>query len=517
MTNVASCLAVFGLVASCAAHGQRANTAREPDLKRGFADLRHAIDDLSHLGGSWDVGPAIRELEETLTQLCKEHRASCAGASEVAWSTRGESGQDLAHALGDLDRAYSFLVRRTEHEYGSKFGNIEHARHEVRELLLRRDRLAISTHLPATRMVLLFLKDLEYVRSLVDGIPPAEMPWDFEAEIARLDALLTRIRIGNFDPDAARITTRYTPDLADFAALSYRERLEVASDVLSRSAEELATDSIFTQLSSHEDQEFSTTLRDAVSELASVPSGVLTVPDPRRRYRARDHQADPYDLQLIQLTQIARDMVGGDMLGRVAVEDAFKAALVAEHLQMDKSRWNPDLNDAGVVSIDLVIAVFEAAPGNRFAESLRHLEIARRAMYHNVALNEAPEAQTYLQMLNELELVRALVNTATTSDTPWDPRSAVARLDSAIAAIRRTFPTTKNTYFASPSTFSNVPYRQRLWVSRDVLKRAVAEFEREASPGTAKGPRKTVVPLVRAVIDAVDGAIKRRESTAAAR
>jgi hypothetical protein len=262
---------------SCAGLNHRSNVPKAPyEYERELAELRHAIEDIEHSPGTgWDIQAPVKELEDAFGSICKAERISCDPKTwNGPWATHGGSGSDLAHALGDVDRVYSRLAHTFNPHFDAALHNIVLARHELREFVVLRERVAIGTHLPYTRAYLFMLEDVKYVRSLVAEMPPADVAWDYERTVANIDAVIQMIERAELDPDVARVATMYQPDLADFAWLPYRDRIQVACDILDRSATDFWKERNPAVLGARAvEYKFDRHLRDAIADLRSVPPG----------------------------------------------------------------------------------------------------------------------------------------------------------------------------------------------------------------------------------------------------
>jgi hypothetical protein len=516
-------VAVLGLVLSCAPHHRHRHFV-EPtivhDYGRELGELRHAIDDLEHNAGTPGNVDAPREqLEQAFASICHAERISCdRKAWGNPWRTRGATGDDLAHALGDIDRAYSRFAHAHDPSVDEATRDLELARHELRESLVVRERLALGPRLPATRVYLFAAKDMKYVRSLIAQPPPAEHPWDYRRTVADLDEAIRAVE--HVDPDLARVPATYQPDPADFAWLPYRDRIAVAADVLGATRKELRDDrDPDVRRGPIADESFVKHLDDAVTQLENVPWGQ---PAP-----AKGPALDPYAPQIMEL-RIALRSVQRDQeapirteLAEAEIEDAFKTACKVEHLDPDPTRWSTDDVDGSkagaMLLLDAVAAVFERVPDDRFAESRRHIEIARRALrdalmlHEKLGPDEVPrDALPYVVLLRELAYARAIFDVAPPSDLPWDARAAVARVDAATELLEAAHVEPKRSYYhpkpviPSAAYFTDVPYRDRLRIARDILHRAVADVEHVTR---ATKDRARVIPQVHELVDAVDAAL----------
>jgi hypothetical protein len=204
-------------------------------------EIADAIDDLKD---AHEVSPgtttAIASLEAAFKLACGTWHVSCERQTWLpTFASKGDSGTSMAHALGDIDRAYSaFWAERVD----LVTTQLEDARRGVRELLVRRERLGVDGRLPEERQMIFTREDLQYVRMLIAGeMPPADAAWNYEKGIAELDAAIAMIDGSDLDPDRARVAI-ILPNPGDFAALPYRDRMNVAYDVLHRIADDLTHD-----------------------------------------------------------------------------------------------------------------------------------------------------------------------------------------------------------------------------------------------------------------------------------
>lgn len=205
------------------------------EYSRELAELQDAIDDLGTTELPLDSQTPADQLRGAFNSACKAEHVSCDSATwQPSWTSKGDSGHNLAHALGDVDRVYSRWAASFNPHLTEATIAVESARREIREMLVLRERLALGAHLPEGRQALYLLEDLKYVRALIGhDPPPAEDPWDYRGTIRLLESSIATIEAAHIDQDKdkPRIET-YVPDPADFAWMSYAARMRVAHDIL---------------------------------------------------------------------------------------------------------------------------------------------------------------------------------------------------------------------------------------------------------------------------------------------
>lgn len=500
-----------GLLSSCTRSAHTHQTPPPFAYARELGELVDAVEDLRNgsviAGDSQPTGDLI---EKAFLRFCKQQEVSCDRQSwQHPWVNPGGSGKALAHALGDLDRVSMVLSRTFENpNFALLNQELGEARRDVRALLVQRERM--GQHMPADRVVVDALEDLEYARLLVgEEMPPADMPWDHAGTADLLDHVIAALEAANVDVDAP--STVFLPAREDFTVLKYPSRLLVAADIVGRVTDELERDRKL-PLARPERDKMHEALKSAYSNLAYL----IVYAAPERRiiepHRRTPAAATPHDRELALivdawLTAHSTDVNVSNAQHAAAlreINDAFLAACKAEHLEPVKTRWNAYSHAEGGWGaarwgIDIAIAMFEQMPDQHFAEAMGHLETAHRMlteMLLTVAHQDKVEGKAYLALRDSLGTAWALLDVVPPADMPWEPAPTLADLEAARAAIAKAFAIHNPRPPGDVAGMWRYSYRVRVQIARDLLARDVAAVERSGD----KGPRAAVAPYVQRVL-----------------
>lgn len=160
------CLVMVGALLSACVHGRSETAPADFQYAKEFRALFQAISDLEHTdGGAHDAEQLISAFEVA----CANYDVSCDRAKwQETWTTQGDPGKNLAHALVAIDRIYALWFRTPDGRNDRAVGTIAEARRGVRLLMFAVEHGGKS---PAHAEAMIAAEELRYARSLIEDAP----------------------------------------------------------------------------------------------------------------------------------------------------------------------------------------------------------------------------------------------------------------------------------------------------------------------------------------------------------